>query len=49
MNDGLIYSGLSPNVLSLIIFRGIQGIGGGGLLSLSFILIGDIAKTICEI
>jgi EmrB/QacA subfamily drug resistance transporter len=39
---GSILAGLSQNMLQLIIFRGLQGIGGGGLLALIFAIIGDI-------
>ena len=34
--------GLSQNIFELIVFRGLQGIGGGGLLSLAFAIIGDV-------
>jgi EmrB/QacA subfamily drug resistance transporter len=34
--------GLSRNIYELIVFRGLQGIGGGGLLSLAFAIIGDV-------
>jgi EmrB/QacA subfamily drug resistance transporter len=34
--------GLSQNIFELIAFRGLQGIGGGGLLSLGFAIIGDV-------
>ena len=34
--------GLSNNIFELILFRGLQGIGGGILLSLPFILVGEI-------
>ncbi len=34
--------GLSRNIFELIVFRGLQGIGGGGLLSLAFAIIGDV-------
>jgi EmrB/QacA subfamily drug resistance transporter len=34
--------GLSQNIFELIAFRGLQGIGGGGLLSLAFAIIGDV-------
>ena len=34
--------GLSTNIFELILFRGLQGIGGGILLSIPFILVGEI-------
>src|ERR1700722_18598200 len=34
--------GASQNMIELIIFRGLQGIGGGGLLSLAFAIVGDV-------
>jgi MFS family permease len=34
--------GLSPNMLLLVIGRGLQGIGAGGIMSLAFAIIGDI-------
>ncbi|MGB9979727.1 MDR family MFS transporter [Methanobacterium sp.] len=37
-----ILCGFSTNMLELIIFRGLQGIGGGILLSLPFIVVGEI-------
>jgi EmrB/QacA subfamily drug resistance transporter len=37
-----ILCGLSNNIFELILFRGLQGIGGGILLSLPFILVGEI-------
>jgi EmrB/QacA subfamily drug resistance transporter len=34
--------GASQNMMELIAFRGLQGIGGGGILSLVFAIIGDV-------
>jgi MFS family permease len=34
--------GLSPNMLFLVIGRGLQGIGAGGIMSLTFAIVGDI-------
>ncbi len=39
---GSILSGLSQNMYELIAFRGIQGIGAGGLMSLAFSIVGDV-------
>ncbi|MGZ7050046.1 MAG: MDR family MFS transporter [Methanobacterium sp.] len=37
-----VMCGFSTNMIELIIFRGLQGIGGGILLSLPFIVVGEI-------
>jgi EmrB/QacA subfamily drug resistance transporter len=39
---GSALCGLSQNMTELIIFRGIQGLGAGGLMALVFAIIGDI-------
>jgi EmrB/QacA subfamily drug resistance transporter len=39
---GSALCGASQNMYELIIFRGVQGIGGGGLISLVFAIIGDV-------
>ena len=39
---GSLLNGLSQNMTELIIFRGIQGLGGGGLMAMSFTILGDI-------
>ena len=39
---GSVLCGLSQSINQLILFRGIQGIGAGGLLTLVFAIIGDI-------
>ncbi len=39
---GSVLSGLSRNMLELILFRGIQGVGGGGLIAMAQAIIGDI-------
>jgi EmrB/QacA subfamily drug resistance transporter len=39
---GSILCGFSQNMGQLIVFRGIQGVGGGGLFALIFAIIGDI-------
>lgn len=39
---GSILSGVSQNMVQLIIFRGVQGIGAGGLAAVSYALIGTI-------
>lgn len=37
-----VMCGFSTNIFELILFRGIQGIGGGILLSIPFVLVGEI-------
>ncbi|HEX3013504.1 MAG TPA: MDR family MFS transporter [Methanobacterium sp.] len=37
-----VMCGFSANIFELILFRGIQGIGGGILLSIPFVLVGEI-------
>lgn len=39
---GTVLCGFSQNMLELIIFRGLQGVGGGMLMSMAFTTIGDI-------
>ena len=39
---GSILCGAAQNMYELIAFRGLQGIGGGGLISLVFAIIGDV-------
>ncbi len=39
---GSVLSGLSGTMMQLILFRGIQGIGGGGLLAMTFTILGDV-------
>jgi EmrB/QacA subfamily drug resistance transporter len=39
---GSMLCGLSQGMLQLIVFRGIQGIGAGGLMAMAFAIIGDI-------
>lgn len=41
---GSVLSGLSGSMLQLVLFRGIQGIGAGGLMSLVFATIGDVVS-----
>ncbi len=42
---GSILAGLSQNLLMLVLFRGLQGIGGGGLNSLVQAIIGDVVPA----
>lgn len=37
-----VLAGLSQSMTQLVVFRGLQGVGGGGLMALSFAIIGDI-------
>ncbi|MEM5018358.1 MDR family MFS transporter [Metabacillus indicus] len=39
---GSLLSGFSYNIIQLIVFRGIQGFGGGMLMSVSFATVGDL-------
>ena len=39
---GSILSGLTESMMQLILFRGVQGLGAGGLMSLPMAIIGDI-------
>lgn len=39
---GSLLSGISQTMTQLIVFRVLQGIGGGGMMSLSFIVIADL-------
>jgi EmrB/QacA subfamily drug resistance transporter len=39
---GSVLSGLSQSMYQLIIFRGVQGIGAGGLITLTLAIVGDV-------
>jgi EmrB/QacA subfamily drug resistance transporter len=39
---GSMLSGLSQNMYQLILFRGVQGLGAGGLMTLAFAIVGDV-------
>ena len=39
---GSVGCGLAQSMLALVISRGVQGIGGGGLMSMAFVIIGDV-------
>jgi EmrB/QacA subfamily drug resistance transporter len=41
---GSILCGISQNMSQLIVFRGVQGLGAGGLLVLSMAVVGDLAS-----
>ena len=41
---GSVLSGLSGSMLMLIVFRGIQGLGGGGLMAMAMAIIGDVVS-----
>ncbi|GIF65473.1 hypothetical protein Ais01nite_35080 [Asanoa ishikariensis] len=41
---GSLLAGLSQNMTELIVTRGIQGIGAGGLMTLAFTIIGDVVS-----
>jgi EmrB/QacA subfamily drug resistance transporter len=39
---GSVLSGLSGSMLQLILFRGVQGLGGGGLFAVALSIVGDV-------
>ena len=39
---GSVLAGLSQTMLQLVVSRGIQGVGGGGLMAMTFTIVGDI-------
>src|SRR5262245_35314989 len=39
---GSVLAGAAQSMTQLILFRGIQGVGGGGLLAMTFTILGDI-------
>lgn len=39
---GSVLSALSQNIVELVAFRAVQGLGGGGLMALAFAVVGDI-------
>ncbi|HXG35758.1 MAG TPA: MDR family MFS transporter [Dehalococcoidia bacterium] len=39
---GSVLSGIAQNMLQLIIFRGVQGIGAGGIMSLAMAIVADV-------
>ena len=41
---GSVLCGVAQNLGQLIAFRGIQGIGGGGLMAMAFAIIGDVVS-----
>lgn len=41
---GSVLSGAAQSMLQLIIFRGIQGLGGGGIIAMAQVIIGDIVS-----
>jgi EmrB/QacA subfamily drug resistance transporter len=41
---GSALSGLSQNMYQLIVFRGVQGIGAGGLMTLAMAIMGDVVS-----
>lgn len=41
---GSIAASVAQSMIQLIIFRAIQGIGGGGILTLSMIIISDVVS-----
>ena len=41
---GSLLSGASQSMLQLILFRGVQGLGGGGIMAMAMAIIGDIVS-----
>jgi EmrB/QacA subfamily drug resistance transporter len=41
---GSVLSGAAQSMLQLIVFRGIQGLGGGGIIAMAQVIIGDIVS-----
>lgn len=41
---GSVLAGIAQTMLQLVLFRGLQGIGGGGLMSMPFLIIGDLVS-----
>jgi len=41
---GSVLCGLAPTMNLLVAARGVQGLGGGGLMSLSFVIVGDVVS-----
>ena len=41
---GSVFSGISQDMLQLVLARGVQGIGAGGLMALAFAIIGDVVS-----
>ncbi|MBI5445297.1 MAG: MFS transporter [Deltaproteobacteria bacterium] len=39
---GSVLAGISGSLLQLVVFRGVQGIGGGGILAMAFTIVADI-------
>ena len=39
---GSLACGLSTTMLQLVLARGLQGVGGGGLMAMAFVIIGDV-------
>ena len=39
---GSLLAGISQNMVQLVLFRGVQGLGAGGLLTLAFTIISDV-------
>ena len=41
---GSLLAGVAQGMLQLIVFRGIQGVGAGGLMALTFAVVGDVVS-----
>jgi EmrB/QacA subfamily drug resistance transporter len=42
---GSVGAGLAQSMAHLVIARGVQGLGGGGLMSMAFVIIGDVVPA----
>ena len=41
---GSLLAGAAPGMIELVLFRGVQGLGAGGVMALTFAVVGDIVS-----